>query len=231
MIFHSPRKKDTFFDTIKIMEFTIKRVSNTKYLGMIIDENLSWNKHVEMLCSKLSRNFYLFYSLRNILNDDLKRQLYFSMVYSHIKYGIELYGTCSNSLLSKVQTIQNKLLKTLYHLPYRTNTSELHIALDILKVEDIYKVHIVKFVYESINDLSIPQFKKYYNLQNEIHNYNTREKQRLRARGINTKYGEYSLHYRGAFLWNKLDKNIQCMKSLYSFKKALKDSIIKSYRI
>ena len=229
MIFHSPSKKTLFFDTLKIDNFIIKKVDNIKYLGMYIDEHLKWDKHVETLCNKLSRNFYLFYSLRNILNEHLKRQLYFSLVYSHISYGIELYGTCNNSLLNKVQIIQNKLLKTLYQLPYRTNTNELHTALNILKVEDIHKAQILKFVYESLNGLSITQFKSYYQLQNRLHDHDTRERFRLRVQLIRTRYGEYSLLYRGPFLWNKLDKDLQGTKSLFSFKKKLKKFFIDNY--
>ena len=96
---------------------------------MTIDENLSWNLHIKHLCSTLSKNFSLFYNIRNLLPGYLKRQLYYSLVYSHIQYGIELYGACGDTSINKVQTIQNKLLKVLYNLPYRTDTNELILQL------------------------------------------------------------------------------------------------------
>ena len=104
----------------------------------------------------------MFYSIRNLLTDDLKRQLYFSMVYSRIIYGIVIYGVCRNSLMKKIQVLQNKLLKVLYKLPFRTDTDVLHSNLDILKVKDIYKYQAQKFVYETVNKKIIPQFHDYY---------------------------------------------------------------------
>ena len=67
---------------------------------------------------------------------------------------------------------------------------------------------------------SITQFKSYYKLQNRFHDHDT---------VIRTRYGEYSLRYRGPFLWNKLDKDLQGTKSLFSFKKKLKKFFIDNY--
>ena len=157
LIFHSPKKPLPVYNELLVNEFSIKRVSHIKYLGVHIPENLKWDKHVDHLCGKLASNFHLFYSIRNLLTDELKRQLFFALVYSRINYGIELYGASRASLLNRVQVMQNKLLKVLYELPYRTSTDTLHCRLRILKVLDVYKLRILKFVHESINEVSISQ--------------------------------------------------------------------------
>ena len=171
----------------------------------------------------------MFYSIRDILTKNLKRQLYFSMVYSRIIYGIVIYGACRDSLMKKVQVLQNKLLKVLYKLPFRTDTNVMHKDLDILKVKDIYKYQIQKFVYESLNKTCIVQFHDYYSYNNNVHQMNTRQQNRLKSTRPKTKFGENSLKYYGAVLWNSLDSNIQLSKSLNTFKRALRHSIIQNY--
>ena len=171
----------------------------------------------------------MFYSIRHLLTDQLKKQLYYSLVHSRILYGIELYAACSDSLLNRVQTIQNKLLKVLYDLTYRTNTNELHSKLGLLKVKDIYHFQVLKFVYESVNKIAIVQFHNYYRYQNTVHHHNTRNENKLYAMRARTKYGQSTLNFLGTKLWNSLDINIQNSKSTYIFKKTIKQKFITTY--
>ena len=231
IIFHTSRKLTDDVNELKVYDFTIKRVKCVKYLGMYIDECLKWDEHVNKLCNTLSKNFHMFYSIRDILTHALKRQLYFSMVYSRILYGIIIYGACSSSLLKKVQTLQNKLLKVLFKLPFRTDTNLIHFNLEILKVYDIYRYQIQNFVYESINKISIVQFHNYYTMNNIVHQINTRQQYQLHRSNVKTKYGENSLKNYGAVLWNSLTTEIQQSQSLSTFKKAARKSMIATYNI
>ena len=151
------------------------------------------------------------------------------MVYSRIQYGIELYGSCSDSLLKKIQTLQNKLLKVLYKLPYRTRTNELHFKLRLHKVKDIYKMNILKFVYNSKNKKSIKQFHNYFKIHQTMHDHNTRQLNHLYVKRVRTQYGESMIRYKGAIYWNSLDQSIQTSSSAYIFKKAVQTLLISKY--
>ena len=229
MVYHSPRKKFEGLHELSIYNHRIERINHIVYLGMHIDENLKWDKHISHICNNLAKNFHMFYSIRNLLTDQLKKQLYYSLVNSRISYGLELYGACSSNLLNKLQTMQNKLLKVLYNLPFRTDTNELHAKLNLLKVKDIYEVNILKFVYESVNRISIAQFHDYFQYQNRIHRHNTRNEHNLYPRRVRTKYGESRLEFTGSRLWNTLDDNIRSSKSLSIFKRSLKNKILLGY--
>ena len=47
------------------------------------------------------------------MNKNTARNIYFALIYSRINYGIEVYGKCAASYMSKIQTLQNKLMKML----------------------------------------------------------------------------------------------------------------------
>ena len=229
VIYHSPKRSINNLNELHVYNNSVKRVKSVKYLGMTIDETLSWNNHVTHICNLLSRNFHLFYNIRNILPNHLKKTLYYSLVYSHVQYGIELYGACRKNLLNKPQTLQNKLLKVLYNLPFRTDTNYLHSSLNILKVKDIYKMNILKFVYDSINHTSIKQFHNYYRFQHTIHNRNLRQNNRLYPDRVRTKYGESTLHYSGTKIWNTLHQKIRSCPSMNTLKKAFRISCLNRY--
>ncbi len=67
--------------------------------------------------------------------------------FSKIQYGIEVYGLASTSTLRKVQIQQNRALKILHNInkDYQTPTKSLHKELNLLLVEYIYKLGVLKF--------------------------------------------------------------------------------------
>ena len=114
VIFRSPRYRiSNLPDTVTYNNTTITREKQVTYLGLILDEYLNWKAHIEDLCIKLKRLFPIFYNIRKYLNKDQIRTIYFTMIYSRIKYGCITYGLCTTENLNRIQIIQNKLLKVL----------------------------------------------------------------------------------------------------------------------
>ena len=229
VIYRSKRKVIEDICELKINHNCIKRVNSITYLGMTIDEHLKWDKHVMNICSKLTRNFHLFYNLRNLLPNHLKRQLYYSLVHSRIQYGIEVYGNCAKIMITRIQTMQNKLLKVLFKRPFRTPTIDLHNEYKLLKVEDIYRLNLMKFVFNSVRKQSISQFHKYFKFQRTIHSHETRQQTLLYFERPRTAFGENSIKHTGATIWNSLDPSLHKSKSINTFKKCLKNALLSKY--
>ena len=86
-IFRSSRKQiPNLPEKIEFLDQHIKRASHNKFLGVILDEKLTWNNQINELCSKLKRLFHIFYNIRNYLLKDNIKTIYFALVYSRIKY-------------------------------------------------------------------------------------------------------------------------------------------------
>ena len=124
----------------------IKRKSSAKYLGIILDEKLSFKEHTDYVYKSLIKYYGIFNQIKHIINRSIIRQLYFAFIYSRIKYGIEIYGNCANKHQDKLQVIQNGLLKLLSNNDRRTSTNLIHTDFRLLKVRDIYKVQVMTFV-------------------------------------------------------------------------------------
>jgi hypothetical protein len=92
---------------------SIEYVKESKYLGMYLDEKLNWKYNIAHICSKLNQLSGAFRYLADYIKPDNIRQIYYAYVFPYIKYGIEVYGSCDQSILKPLQTAQNKLLKIL----------------------------------------------------------------------------------------------------------------------
>ena len=78
VLFHSKNKNPhDDFNEIKLGHETITRVSDVKYIGLTIDEKLSWDKQINEVCKSLVKYFTVFYNLRNKLPNKLPRILYY----------------------------------------------------------------------------------------------------------------------------------------------------------
>ena len=125
----------------------IKRVDVVTYLGVTIDEKLTWNAHVKNVCNSLIKFVGIFKQLRHKVTKNTVRQLYHAFIYSKMKYSLEVYGNTSLKSIPNLQVIQNKLLKYIMHLDIRTRIDSLLTSLNIMKVEDIHKNNVLNFVH------------------------------------------------------------------------------------
>ena len=108
-IFRSNRKRITNLpEYIEFQNYKIKRTPHVSYyLGVIIDEHLTWDTHIKELSNKLKRLFHVFYNIREHLSIDNIKTIYYTLIYSRIKYGITLYGQAAKNKINRILTIKN----------------------------------------------------------------------------------------------------------------------------
>ena len=125
------------------------------------------------------------------------------MVLSRINYGLLIYGSADKNIMLPLQTLQNKLVKVLLNRNYRTPTNEIHDVMEILKVEDNYKLEILSFVHRFIDKKLTSVFNDYYKTLRDCHTVNTRNsKYTLRDPMYKTKIGRNSVKQKGVQFWN-----------------------------
>ena len=81
---------------LKINDYDIKSSSYIKFLGVLVDEHLSWTDHINILENKLSKNLGLLYKSKHFLNANGMRSLYYSFLHSYLNYGNIAW--CSTSM-------------------------------------------------------------------------------------------------------------------------------------
>ena len=92
----------------------IKEEESQKYLGLIIDKSLTWNKHIEYLRTDCRRRMNLLKHVGHLSwGADTKTLIlmYKAIIKSKIEYGAEIYGSASATLLAKLNALQNEALR------------------------------------------------------------------------------------------------------------------------
>ena len=233
IIFTTPdrRKKLNIPNTLEVNNIKINRTDQAKYLGLLIDEELNWKYHIDMLCKKIKRFFPSFYTLRNFINIDHAKSVYYATLHSRIKYGIALYGAADKTVIEPLQILQNKLLRVLTKKGPRYSTNLIHNEMELLKISDIYETEVLSFVYNCVHKNVPDALGNYFTIMSDIHNFNTRNKNHmLRDPCLKSKIGRLSVKQRGVQLWNKLEKAIKSADNPKAFRKKIKDTVL-SYTV
>ena len=137
--------------TLTLGNSIFDKVKCTKFLGIYIDENLRWNEHTHKVTKKLTISYYAINKAKHSLNKRHLSTVYYSMVYPYLIYGITLWGNASKIHLTKLITIENKIIRIISAATkYNAHTEPLSKTLKILKLEDVYH-HQIDFTVTAIH--------------------------------------------------------------------------------
>ena len=106
-----PRTKVDCEFNLHINDYTISRVNKVEYLGVLLDDDLTWSSHTSHMSLQLARYSGLFYKLRPFASKETLSMLYYSLVYSRIHYGISAWGTASEVKLKQLRVRLNTILR------------------------------------------------------------------------------------------------------------------------
>jgi len=80
---------------IKYDQECITSASEIKFLGLTIDDTLSWKQHIEQVLNKICTACYALRNIKHIVPTDTLKVIYFAHIHSIISYGIIFWGSSS----------------------------------------------------------------------------------------------------------------------------------------
>lgn len=122
---------------------SLENVTNIKYLGIVVDQNLSFQDHIEMLSGRVRKLIYVFKNLRHVLDPSRLKQTYLALCQSILTYGITSWGGASKTLLKKLEVAQRAVLKVCTFKPFLFPTTELYSYCEVLTVRQLFLLAII----------------------------------------------------------------------------------------
>ncbi len=146
MIFQTQKKNVESFN-LKIDNVIIERVNEFNFLGLTLDEHLTWKCHINKLSSKISQCMGILNRLKHFLPTQTKVLIFNSLVLPHLKFGILIWGfKCE-----KVSKLQMRVIRILSMGKYNAHSEPLFKKHKLLKMCDILKLQELKFYYKYKN--------------------------------------------------------------------------------
>ena len=207
-------------------------VTRIKYLGLIIDRKLKFNFHIESLCKMLGKINGAIYSLSNLVPQSVLIKLYFSLAQSLICQHIVIWGAipCTSlyPLIIKINDILRNILgvKKINNVPTLA-TSLMYKELGIFKLEDLYRLHILKFIHK-VFYFNIEMFNKYF-CHLVIDSGRSVRRVRMRLPECRLEMHRQSTVFKACELYNNLPEDLIIPMSPYLLKKKFKNLVFSQY--
>ena len=214
---------------IYLNDIQLERVGSTKFLGVYIEQTLSWKVHIDSICSRISRITGVLSRLKFQLPGYVLQTMYNSLFSSVMLYGLSIWGSSPKSHLDRIVKLQKKAVRHIGNAKYNSHTDPLFRNLKILKLHDAYKLQCCKLLY-----------RKRLGTLHDYHSARLPLISRSRTRQLNdvlifrtrTMLQTQSINYKIGHNWNSLPFNIknEPIISLKSFSKKLKLLFINKYQ-
>ena len=133
---HFSTKIDDF--GIKYKDKTVTSVDSIKFLGLTLDNSLSWKKHVESIIPKLSTAIFAMRVVQSFLSLDSLKLIYYSYFQAILSYGIIFWGNSSHS--NSIFRMQKKAIRIMRSASNRDSCKEYFKKLKILPLQSQYLV-------------------------------------------------------------------------------------------
>ena len=207
---HLPSSINTNFKVL-INNIQIDRNKVVKYLGVYIDKNLNWLVHIKELSLQFAKCCSLLYQLCEYVTTETLHMLYYSFAFNRIQYGITIWGTASQNQVHEIEVRLNNIIRTITCSKKFAHVTELYKKLNFLKVKDVYKLELAKFMHKLFNNKLPELFQNSFTKIGNVHNYETRNNITANyylPRAVK-KAGHNKLEYCSVKIWNEIDANLK----------------------
>ena len=190
--------------SLKFSDEFLIRVDSCKYLGIWLDNKLSFRQHIEYIRKKINKFCAIVYKLRDVMTINQLINYYKTYAQPVLQYGILIYGCVKKSNLYAIHKSQKRFFRIAFRKRYRDSISD---KLEKLKIASVFELHIYELFKRVVNKKEVSQCGKCYV---------TRAKEsRINSLPINKcKAKQLSVDFRTTFLENLLKKaNIEVQTS------------------
>ena len=211
---------------VKINDTPLPKVAKCRNLGVIFDEVLSWEPHINSLLSKSYFKLKSLYRFKNFLSTRIKLQLCESLILSNFNYCSVLFGNITGVLHNKIQKVQNSCLRFSFSLNKRDHISQALNSSKWLNMSNRFIYHSMVLIYKIVHNLA-PNYL-HVALFNSliVHNYPTRSSNLLPIPTFSCRTKEHFFFVSAVRNFNQLPVDILSCVSVNSFKINLKKLLL-----
>jgi len=170
MIFRTKNKCIPNPPKLEINKIPIEEVDTFNFLGITINNKLTWAPHINKISTKIARTVGVLHRLKDIIPSRILLLIYQALISPHLNYGILIWG---HNPTNNIKTLQKKAVRAIANAKYNAHTDPLFKKLKLLKITDIRKLQELKFYHKQQNNKLPSKFQTNFIQTNSELNSNT----------------------------------------------------------
>ena len=233
VIFHPYQRKLNREVNLKILDnnselVSLERKTYVKYLGVLIDGNLSWKHHINYISTKISKGIGIVARLRHLVPRTTLLNIYRSLIEPYISYGLVAWGQAANAHLNKIVILQKRVLRLMYFSDYTSHSAPLFACSGILPIKMLYFKLVASLLHDIENHCAPPNISELFTRSEQVHSYPTRFSVAgsFYVKQARTNHQLFSFSRVGAKIWNGIPPELRELRKA-PFKRKLTHLLLK----
>ena len=157
MIFRHKTNKHINTLSLNMNGLSISQVEKFTFLGLTINETLTWKDHIEIISNRISKTIGILSRLKHTLSQKILKMIYTSLILPRLHYCNLAWGFKPG----RIETLQKKAIRIISNSKYNAHTDPLFKEMSLQKVADIHVTAKLKFFYKLQNNMLPPYFWQY----------------------------------------------------------------------
>ena len=135
--------------SIKIIDSVIAPTNCCKYLGVHLDNKMTFSNHIKHVNVKISRHTGILYKIRENIPLKARLDYYYAYIFPYLSYNIIIWGSAFPTHLNQLIIQQKRTIRTIANAGFRDHTDPLFRRFKILKLQDIYHFQLGTYMFHA----------------------------------------------------------------------------------
>ena len=206
----------------------VTRSDKVKYLGVWIDEGLTWSDHIEVVRKKCFGGLAKLRRLRDSLPEATKKNIYNALILPYLDYCCVVWQECSKTLQRSIERIQNYGMRLICSKPPRTPSEELRSRMNWMPLTNRREMFRLTLVHRAVHNQAPTYMTELFRTNESYGCRVTRGFKKLHMKMVTTEFGRKAASFMGAQGWNKLAGSIRNIENIHTFRSRLKNLFLNS---
>ena len=225
-LLHNAKKSQTI--NIEMNGCTLTRVTETKYVGVIIDEKLSWKPHIDYIARKTRQNNFLLNKVKHIFPAKLKLWLYNALIKPYLEYCCAIWGHQNTQKLKIIQKRSIRCINGSKNM--RCHTNDIFRKFNVLKMEDLVRYCCATFVHKIRYNRGPLNICLMFEEEDPLYSTRSASKEFLTLPNWKQDWMRKNIQFQGAKIWNDIPQTIRRIVIPEEFKVLLKQHYLNEYK-
>ena len=196
-------------------------VQNIKYLGVILDNKLTFKQHIERTLNKITHKVNYFQRISQSLNLSSRVQVYNTIIAPHFKYCPTILYFIDYCDMHALQKQQNRAMRIILRCDRYTPIRTMLECLNYLTVENYLLYQCMCFLFKLFNNMLPEYLSCDVVMVKDVHSYSTRNCDNIYIKTTKKECTRRTLFCEGMSIYNALPREFKESKSLHMFKNKL----------
>ena len=226
----SHNSEKNFSINVTYNNIPIESVWSSKYLGLILDQKLTFAEQIKMIETKVSRAIEISSKIKPFLSQKTLISLYYSLLHPHLFSGIAIWASTFDSCKQRLRILQNKAMRIITYARYTDSSNPLCFKLSVLKLDDLFNYECANLMHLSNNGRLPLHLNQQLNFKkvSAVHYHSISQAHAICIPRFSTAKCQRSSKYIETKIWNNNPHELK--DYLYStFKITYKKQLIKKY--